>query len=79
MPICSQRSTVQPCKTDRIGNLVSGTAQQSTDDCRRGNPNQQYVVQANSIETVFERQNSLNLIGLDRGMQYVVNAPLAFA
>lgn len=69
----AQALAVHPGLGDGIGGLLLGEAEHLGDDGGGGDLDQDDVVETDLVEGVLERENTLNLMGLDHGLEDVLD------
>ncbi len=60
-----QRAAIDPGVGNGVDDLIPRSPQQVCGDRDRRNPNQQHMIQPDTIEAVVESEHALNLVGLD--------------
>ena len=71
MPIGPERAAVDECVRERVDDLLARGAEQAGRDGRRGDSNQQHVIEADAVEAVIQREHALNLVRLDHRREHV--------
>ena len=71
--VSTQTLAVNPSLGNSIGGLLLSEAEHLRDDGSSSNLDKDDVVEANLVVGVLEGQNTLNLVGLDHGLEHVAN------
>jgi hypothetical protein len=69
----SQRLAINPSLSDSIGNLLLVEAEHLGDDGGRGNLDKNNVIKADLVVGVEESQATLDLVGLDHGLEDILD------
>jgi len=73
MPIRPQCPSVEPRIGNCVADLLFRSSQKFRRQRRRGDSDQQHVIEANAVETVFECQHALDFMGLNHRGEQVSN------
>ena len=73
MAVGPERATVDPGVGNGIDDLLPAASQHPRHDRRGRDPHQQDMIQPDPVEAVFQRDDSLDLVGLDHRRQHVSN------
>ena len=73
MAVGTQRAAVDPRVGNRVDHLLLRSAKHVRDHGRRGNPYQDHVIEADAVEAVFERDDTLYFMRLDHAGQHVTH------
>src|SRR5438094_681711 len=79
MSISSQGPTIQPGVRNSIRDLLFAAAKEFSGKSSGGYAHQQHMIEAHSIETVFQGENPLNFVRLDHGCEQVANTERSVA
>jgi hypothetical protein len=71
--VSSQRLTINPSLSDSIGNLLLVEAEHLGDDGGRGDLDKDNVVKTDLVVGVEESQATLNLVGLNHGLENILD------
>ena len=73
MAVGAQGAAVDPGVGERVHHLLPVAAQHGRRHRGAGHPHQQHVVQPHAVEAVLQRDDALDLVGLDHGRQHVAH------
>ena len=76
MAVRPERLAINPSLRNSINRLISVEAEQLRNDGGRSNFDQNYMIQAYSIEGVQESNTTLNFVRFDHSLQEVTNGQL---
>src|SRR5215469_16705564 len=75
VPIGAQCSSIDKRIGDSIDDFVAIPSQEPSNDGCRSDPNQEYMIKADAVKTIFQCEHTLDFMCLDHRNKHVSNLP----